>query len=234
MTFSAAKGSLTKKISISIKFPHAILLFIFYVKPLKEPVHFLLWTALAWPVHCGRFWKLWCFLPNYYFHLAAFICFESGPFLSLPLWGDFVYGWFLMSSTFWSISKMAQNCWNHTKMEGQDVRKIKCHEHNLLTKIDISHHSKVHHYHNAFHLLEQQFELIQFVKRVEKCEGFYGTKGDWCLKLFKTLIQKKSNIHKKILQYYSILLLLIQLRTVHSWFCDIFGLKKKCYPIVCH
>ena len=86
---------------------------------------------------------------------------------------------------------MAQNGWNHPKMEGQDIRKMKCHNHNLLTKIDIFDHSKVHHYHNAFHLLEQQFELIQFVKRVEKCEGFYGTKEDLCLKLFKTLIQKK-------------------------------------------
>ena len=87
---------------------------------------------------------------------------------------------------------MAQNCWKDPKMEEQDIRKIKCHKHNLLTKIDISDHSKVHHYHNAFHLLEQQFELIQFVKRVEKCEGFYGTKGDLCLKLFKILIKKKT------------------------------------------
>ena len=75
-------------------------------------------------------------------------------------------------------------------MEGQDIRKIKNHKRNLLTKIDIFDHSKVHHYHNAFHLLEQQFELIQFVKRVENCEGFHGTKGDLCLKLFKTNTEK--------------------------------------------
>jgi hypothetical protein len=89
VTFSAAKGSLTKKISISIKFPHAILLFIFYVKPLKEPVHFFIMNSSSlastlWPVL-----KIMMLFAKLLFS-SAFISFKSGPFLSLPL-SDFVY-----------------------------------------------------------------------------------------------------------------------------------------------